>query len=152
MKTHLILATITTLILAGCAQTRTAMHDTTQTVVTGHMGGAYVPKNTDKYDLENRHPIALMDRRVQRSITVSELIQGVSPEGRLKVQANLRNRLEKPIQVQVSCVFKGPDGFSTGDETPWQNMLLTENAQETVTYTAMNTAAVKFTIRIREVR
>lgn len=152
MKTHLLLVSLSSLILAGCAPTREALHDSTQTVVTGHMGGAYQPRNTDKYDLENKDPVALMDRRVQRSITVSDLIQGVSPEGRLKIQANLRNRLERPIQVQVSCVFKGPDGFSTGDETPWQNVLITENAQETVSYVAMNTAATKFTIRIREAR
>lgn len=133
MKKNLILLSLSALILAGCCH-----------------GGAYQPKNTDKYDLENREPVALMSSRVQDSITVSDLIQGVTPDGRLTVQANLRNRREHPIEVQVSCVFKGPDGFSTGDETPWQYLRLTENAQETVSYAAMNRSAAKFTIRIRE--
>lgn len=138
--------------LVGCAPTRTAVHDTTSTVVSGHMGGAYKPKNTDKYDLENQEPFVLMDVQVQRSITVAGIEQGLTPEGRLKVNANLRNRLSRPIEVQVSCVFKGPDGFSTGDETPWEAVSLTENAQEGVSFVAMNNAATKFTIRVRQVR
>jgi hypothetical protein len=136
MKIHLLLLSVSVLLLNGCC----------------HPEGAYVPKNTDRYDLENHDPVALMSARVQDSVTVSELIQNVTPDGRMKVQANVRNRLERPIKLQISCVFKTPDGFSTGDETPWESLLLTENAQETVSYTAMNKAATRFTIRIREAR
>ncbi len=151
-KFVLVPLSILSLALAGCAPTRTVVHDTTGTVVSGHMGGAYVPKNTDKYDLENHEPYALMDVQVQRSIAFAGIEQGVTPEGRLKVNANLRNRLSRPIEVEVSCVFKGPDGFSTGDETPWAPLSITENAQETVSFVAMNAAATKFTIRVRQVR
>jgi uncharacterized protein YcfL len=154
MNKNTLLIAAASLALAGCSQMRTTTHDTTQTIVTGHMGGAYKPVNTEKYDLENHLPIVLMDRQVQRSITVPEesLIKAVTPDGRLKVQVSFRNRLQRPIQVQVSCIFKGPEGFSTGDETPWQTLSMTENSQETMTFIAMNTSATQFTIRVREVR
>jgi hypothetical protein len=154
MKTNMLLAVLAGVALTGCSPIRTATHDTTETVVTGHMGGPYKPVNTDKYDMEGRLPVVLMDRRVQRSITVPDdgLVKSYTPDGRLKVEARFRNRLEKPIQVQVSCVFKSPEGFSTGDETPWLTLSMTENSQETRTFIAMNTSASQFTIRVREAR
>ncbi|MEP6664275.1 MAG: YcfL family protein [Verrucomicrobiota bacterium] len=113
-------------------------------------GGAYQAKNTTKYDLENHDVFALMDSRVQRSITSSGIQQGVTSDGRLEVVANIRNRESRRLQVQVSCVFKDAQGFSTGDETPWQNLILTENSQESVRFTAMNDKAKRYTVRVRE--
>ncbi len=43
-------------------------------------------------------------------------------------------------------------GFSTGDETPWENLILTENETQTVHYTSMNAQAKNFTIRVRQAR
>ena len=66
--------------------------------------------------------------------------------------ANIRNRENRRIQVQISCVFKDAQGYSTGDETPWQNLILTENSQEAVRFVSMNDKAKKYTIRIRQAR
>ena len=116
-------------------------------------GGAYSPKNASKNDLENREILVLMDRAVQRSITSAGPIQtAVTPDGRLEVVANLRNREGRRIQVQVNCVFKDAQGFSTGDETPWQTLILTENAQESVRFISMNDKAKRYTVRVREAR
>jgi hypothetical protein len=49
-------------------------------------------------------------------------------------------------------VFKELDGFSSGDETPWQTLILTENGQESVRFVSMNDKAKDFTIRVREAR
>jgi len=68
------------------------------------------------------------------------------------VVANIRNRENRRIQVQISCVFKDAQGYSTGDETPWQNLILTENSQEAVRFVSMNDKAKKYTIRIRQAR
>ena len=73
-------------------------------------------------------------------------------DGRLEVVANVKNRESRRIQVQISCVFKDEQGFSTGDETPWQNLILSESATEAVRFTAMNAAAKKYTIRVRQAR
>jgi uncharacterized protein YcfL len=119
-------------------------------LATGCETGAYPPKNTTKFDLENTANFVVMDRMVQNSVTCSGIQQGVTEDGRLKLVANVRNREARRIQVQISCVFKDENGFPTGDETPWTNLILTENAQEGVPFTAMNTQAKKYTVRVRQ--
>lgn len=123
------------LILAGCSR-----------------GGAYEARNATKYDLENREIFVLMDPGAQRSVTSAGIQEAILPDGRLQVVANVRNRENRRIQVQINCVFKDAQGFSTGDETPWQTLILTENAQEAVRFTAMNDRSRKYTIRVREAR
>lgn len=113
-------------------------------------GGAYLPKNTTKYDLENREKLVLLDSRVQRSVTCSGIQERVLDDGRLEIAANIRNREGRRIQVQIGCVFKDANGFPTGDESPFQTLILTENAQEAVKFTSLNNQAKKYTIRIRE--
>jgi len=136
----------------GCRPAREAVGSATQTVVTGHEGGAYAPKNTRRYDLENQSKFVLTDYRVQRSVTSSGLQERVLEDGRLEVAANIRNRINRRIQVQVQCVFKDAQGFGTGDETPWQDLILTETAQETVRFTSLNDKAKGYTVRVREAR
>jgi hypothetical protein len=121
-------------------------------VVTGHEGGAYAPKNTTKFALENEAKFVTLDYRVQRSVTCSGLQERALEDGRLEVAANVRNRLERRIQVQIQCVFKDAQGFGTGDETPWQDLILTETGQETVRFQSFNDKAKGYTIRVREAR
>jgi hypothetical protein len=49
-------------------------------------------------------------------------------------------------------VFKDAAGFSSGDETPWQTLILSEYATEAVRFTAMNAQARKYTVRVRQAR
>ena len=136
----------------GCRPASEAVVDSTQTVVTGHSGGAYRPKNTNKYALENESNFVLLDNDVQRSVTCSGIQQQVLQDGRLEVVANVRNRQNRRIQVQINCVFKNEQGFPTGDETPWNTLILDENAQEGVHFTSMNNQARRYTIRVRQAR
>ncbi|MDB6018067.1 MAG: hypothetical protein JWR19_2556 [Pedosphaera sp.] len=113
--------------------------------------GAYVPVNTTVNDLENHEPIVLMDSRVQTSVTCSGIQQRTMEDGRLGVTANIRNRENRRIQVQVNCVFKDAQGFPTeGEETPFRTLILTENGQEPVQFISLNNKAQRYTIRIRE--
>ena len=114
-------------------------------------GGARPPVNTTKYNFETTAKFALMDSGTQRSITCTGLQERKTDEGRLEVAANLRNRENRRIEVQAQCVFKDVQGFSL-DETPWQTVILTENGQETIRFTAMNTKATDYTVRVRQAR
>ena len=114
--------------------------------------GAFKPINTAKYDYENHEPFVLMDRSVQRSVTVAGIQETVKEDGRLEVLANVRNRVNRRIQVQISCVFKNANGFATGDETPWNTLILTEAEQQSVSFTSTNPKAQKYTIRVRQAR
>ncbi len=114
--------------------------------------GPFAPQDTTKYTLENTEAFVLMDKQVQYSVTSTGIQYRNLPDGRLEVTANIKNRENRRIQVQVGCVFKNEEGFSTGDETPWQTLILGENTTEAVTFTSMNSQARKYTIRVRQAR
>ena len=114
--------------------------------------GPFAPQDTTKYTLENTDVFVLMDKQVQYSVTCTGIQPNNLPDGRLQVVANIKNRESRRIQVQVNCVFKNDDGFSTGDETNWQTLILGENTTEAVTFTSMNNQARKYTIRVRQAR
>lgn len=114
--------------------------------------GPYAPLDTNKYTLENSDRFVLLDKAAQYSVTCTGLQEIALPDGRIEVVANVKNRENRRIQVQINCVFKDPQGFSTGDETPWQNLILSEYATEAVRFTATNPAGKKYTVRVRQAR
>ena len=114
--------------------------------------GPFAPLDTTKFTLENTDKFVLLDKPAQYSVTCTGLQERQLGDGRLEVVANVKNRESRRIQVQVNCVFKDEQGFSTGDETPFETLILSENATEAVRFTAMNTAAKKYTIRVRQAR
>ena len=75
----------------------------------------------------------------------------MTDDGRLEVVANLRNRLNRRIEVQVNCVFKDDKGFPT-DEASFKTLILDENAQEGVRFISMNNQSRTYTIRVRQAR
>jgi uncharacterized protein YcfL len=114
--------------------------------------GALLPENTEHFGQEKDASFVLMDSGAQRSVTHSGIRSATLPDGRLEASALVRNRESRRLQVQVQCVFKDGNGHSTGDETPWQTLILTENGMETVTFQSMNDKARAFTFRVREAR
>ncbi len=114
--------------------------------------GPYAPLDTTKFTLENTDRFVVLDKPVQYSVTCTGLQDHTLDDGRMEVTANVKNRESRRIQVQINCVFKDDQGFSTGDETPWQTLILSENSTEAVRFTAMNTKARKYTVRVRQAR
>jgi uncharacterized protein YcfL len=135
-KTVFTLAAVTLALLAGCKTEP----------------GPFAPQDTTKYTLESTDSFILMDKQVQYSVTSTGIQYRNLPDGRLEIVANIKNRENRRIQVQVSCVFKTDQGFTTGDETPWQTLILGENTTEAVTFTSMNNQARKYTVRVRQAR
>jgi hypothetical protein len=113
--------------------------------------GAKLPVNTTKYGYENISNFVLMDSGAQRSVTSSGIQENRLADGRLEVAANVRNRENRRIQVQINCEFKDAQGFVVYN-TPWETLILTENGQETVRFASLNNQASKYTIRVREAR
>jgi uncharacterized protein YcfL len=114
--------------------------------------GPYEPLDATKYTVENTDKFVLLDRSAQVSVTCTGLQERMLPDGRLEVVANVKNRENRRIQVQVNCVFKDEQGFSAGDETPFRNLILAEYSTEAVRFTSMNNLARRYTIRVREAR
>ncbi len=126
------------LLAAGCSST--------------HDKGPYLPQTPKTPAYEGKEPVVLLDPGVQYSVTCSGVQERTLPDGRLEVVAHLRNRENRRIEVQANCVFKDQNGFTTGDETPFVMVILTENGTEDVKFASMNSAAKKYTIRVRQAR
>ncbi|MEO6003235.1 MAG: YcfL family protein [Opitutus sp.] len=114
--------------------------------------GPFTPQDTTKYTVENTEKFVLLDKPTQTSITCTGLQERVLPDGRLEIVANVKNREDRRLQVQIGCVFKDAQGFTTGDESPFQNLILAENSTEAVRFTAMNALGKRYTIRVRQAR
>ena len=114
--------------------------------------GPFAPLDTTKYTLENTDRFVLLDQPAQYSVTCTGLQERWLADGRLEVVANVKNRESRRIQVQINCVFKDEQGFATGDETPFETLILSENSTEAVRFTAMNALAKKYTVRVRQAR
>ncbi len=113
--------------------------------------GAYLPQNTQEKNFEDSARLVLLDKGAQRSVTSPGIQETRLSDGRLQVLANLRNRENRRIQIQVNCVFKDAQGFVVED-TPFQTVFLDENAQEGVRFVSSNDKAQRYTIRVREAR
>ena len=87
-----------------------------------------------------------------RIVQCTALQENTLPDGRLEVRANILNLVNKRVDLQINCIFKDAQGFSTGDETPFQTLILDEAAQETITFTSLNTKAKDYTVRVRLAR
>ena len=117
-----------------------------------HDKGPYQAQWPSTPAYETRDPVVLLDPGVQYSVTYSGVQSRTLEDGRLQVTVQLRNRENRRIEVQANCVFKDQNGFLAGDETPFQMVILTENATQDVTFTSMNDSAKRFTVRVRQAR
>ncbi len=117
-----------------------------------HDKGPYMPQQSPAPDLESREPVVLLDPGVQYSLTCQSSFARTLEDGRLEVTVQLRNREGRRIEVQANCVFKDVNGISTGDESPFQTVILTENATEQVKFVSANDKAKKYTVRVRQAR
>ncbi len=94
----------------------------------------------------------LLDPGVKRSVSVENTYERTLEDGRLEVTATFRNLENRRIEVQVNCVFTDGNKIPTGDQTPFETLILTENAAESVKFTSANSAAKKYNIRVRQAR
>lgn len=114
--------------------------------------GPFTPQDTTKFTVENTEKFVLLDQPTQYSVTCTGLQERTLTDGRIEVVANVKNRENRRIQVQIQCVFKDSLSASTGDETPWQTLILSEFSTEAVKFTSINNLAKKYTIRVRQAR
>lgn len=114
--------------------------------------GPYLPEQSKTPAYESTERFVLLDPGVKYSITCTGINERTLDDGRLEVTAQIRNRENRRIEVQVNCVFKDGNMIGTGDETPFQTLILTENATESVKFISANNLAKKYTVRVRQAR
>ena len=114
--------------------------------------GPAAPQDSTKYTLENTENFELLGAATPPALACTGLQPRTLPDGRLEVVATVKNRTASPLRFSINCVFKDEQGFSTGDETPLQNLTLGASATEAVRFTAKDALAKKYTIRARALR
>ncbi|MDP7009877.1 MAG: YcfL family protein [Verrucomicrobiota bacterium] len=115
------------------------------------INGCGAPSATQSTAANNSKFVALGSLG-SRIVQCTALQENTLPDGRLQVKANILNLVNKRVDLQVNCIFKDKQGFSTGDETPFQTMILNETSQETITFTSLNDKAKDYTVRVRLAR
>jgi len=110
------------------------------------------PQDSTKYSIEDTGKFTHLDKVTQAAVNCTNLQERRLPDGRLEVVASLRNRENHDLKVQINCVFKDEQGFSTGDETPFRAVTIAGEATEAVRFTSANPAASKYTLRVRLAR
>lgn len=109
------------------------------------------PLKAGQFNLEKSARFVLLDPGAQRSVTCLGLQEAALPDGRLRVRAQVRNREDRRIEVQVQCVFRNAQGVAI-DSTPVQTLILAENATAEVAFESMNDQAKDYTVRLRQSR
>jgi hypothetical protein len=152
MKATKTMAGVLTVLLvgAGCARKPDPGADTRFVIVTPSGGGP--GGTTTRYDLEKTGKLVLLDKGVEQSVSYPSVLERVLEDGRLEVIANVKNKLNRRIEVQISCVFKDEVGFASDDDAPFRTLILTENAEEAARFVSLNDRARSYTIRIRQAR
>ena len=133
----LLLAVLGLACTTGCMDVSEKVHSGTRDVITEHPGAA---------------KFVLLDKGVEHSVTCQNIEERINDDGRMEIIANVRNRLNRRIEVQINCVFKDEKGFPTNDEAPFRTLFLDENAQEAVRFVSLNGQARTYTISVREAR
>lgn len=110
--------------------------------------GPYAPLKHGT-SLEETESLVLLDKPLQKMVSVDSQRAGYTPDGRMVAEAVVRNNSSQTLNIQAQTVFKDGSGFSSGDETAWETLILQPNAQSTYRASALNKNSAKYTIRIR---
>jgi uncharacterized protein YcfL len=112
--------------------------------------GAYRPAKIPGADVENTETFVLFTKKLKGQVTVEGQRAKWTGANLLEVQARIRNRTEKPLQVEVQTVFKDDQGFSVNDTSAWKRLIFEPNETKIYRVNSINSKARNFTIRVRE--
>lgn len=116
-----------------------------------HSNGPYEPQ-IKHIDLESTDVFVVLDKGISKSVTCTGIQEAVDDTGRLQLVAKINNLLERPLRVEVDCVFKDAKGFPTGEVVPFRAVYLPPNGQEQARFVSRDNTARRFTIRARVAR
>lgn len=103
-----------------------------------------------KYTVDDTGRVAFADPVTKEAILCTGLQERFTADNKLDVIANVKNRSDHPLKVQVQCLFRDADGFVTPQGTPWQTVSLDPQMTETVHFTASSTVSKRYTLRFRQ--
>ncbi len=115
--------------------------------------GPTIPPGNAKSPETAGAPVVLLDEDMDDDIAVDQIRSGRTSNNLFAVQANIRNRTDHDISVQVQTLYRDQHGnalyFSAGEETPWTTMVITANSTTPYRSQSLTPQATQSTIRIR---
>jgi hypothetical protein len=119
----------------------------------GCVEGPTVPEGNPKSPDAVHAPVTLLDPDLEDVIAVDVIHVGKNANGLLAVQANVRNRTDRDVVIQIQTVFFDDLGNALysepGNETPWTTVSVTTNGTIPYRAQALSNAAKRFTLHIR---
>ncbi|HEY5078992.1 MAG TPA: hypothetical protein VII43_04070 [Opitutaceae bacterium] len=115
-------------------------------------GGAQAPQDTTKFTVGNTERFAALDAATQEDISCTGLQERTLGDGRLEIVASLRNRGDKPMRLQVQCLFLDARGLPIGDAGQWELLQVGAGSTEVERFTAAVAGEGRYAIRVRSAR
>ncbi len=120
----------------------------------GCSSGPYLPEADPKSPEAAGKKVVLFDEDLEEIIAVDHPPIAVrNAQNYLTVQASLRNRSSKTVQIQIQTLFKDSKGVvlynDLGSEVAWQSMVLSANETKSFTQNAMTPEATQYIVRVR---
>lgn len=91
----------------------------------------------------------VMDDYAEDNVSVTGQKLERLPDGRSRVVARVYNRREEMLSLHVQVDFKSADGFSTGDTTNWELILIGPQETYTLRVPSLATDVASYTLRMR---
>lgn len=115
--------------------------------------GPIIPPGNPKSPETAGAPVVLLDEDMDDDIAVDQIRSGRTSNNLFAVEANIRNRTDHDISIQVQTLYRDQHGntlyFSAGEETPWTTIVITANSTTPYRSQSLTPQAAQSTIRIR---
>lgn len=115
--------------------------------------GPEIPKSNPRSPETAGAPVVLLDEDMSDDIAVDQIRSGRTSNNLLAVEANIRNRTEHDISIQVQTLYRDQHGnalyFNAGEETPWTVLVITANSTTPYRSQSLSPQAAQSTIRMR---
>jgi hypothetical protein len=112
--------------------------------------GSGEPEDTTKFTIENTDQFSALDPDTEAAVKCTGLQERLLGDGRLEVVANVKNRGNQPVTVEIRCVFLNDQVILVGPVGHWQTLALAADATEVVRFTASDVAAKRYAIQVRK--
>jgi len=110
--------------------------------------GPYVP-DSDQNPVEDQYPVVLLEKSLKRIVAVDHVSARPAAGERLEARATMRNLKKHRQHIQVQTVFKDEANFSTGEDSGWEDIILSPKETRTYSCKSLTKKPASFTIRVR---
>ena len=91
-----------------------------------------------------------MDDYSEDSVSITAQYMETLPDGRMAVVAQLYNRLDTLLSLQVQVDFRNDAGYSSGETSNWELIQIGPYETSTFRVPSLSSSAVSYVLRIRK--